>query len=189
VNDQSIRNRLLEMEKRNPDLEEQFKKEMKKMLDRKLKLFEKIAWTVTSLVAAFMVIFFSYMAIVLKEVPWLVRVGFIEGAVFSAAWVALSIWILKKGSINLLKHENAIHGLVFGFVLLLLMNMLLLGGQIEDKTTGIQMMLSGAIFFMVFGIPAIFNMRINRTEYTLREQLLKIELKMAELSEKTGHEK
>lgn len=119
----------------------------------------------------------------------MVRIGFIEGAVFSAGWVALCICILKRGTFNLFQHENAIHGLVFGFVLLLLINMLLLGGQVEDKTIRIQMMLSGGIFFLIFGIPAIFSMRINRAESSLREQLLNIELKIAELADKIKHEK
>jgi len=45
-------------------------------------------------------------------------------------------------------------------------------------------MLNGAIFFMIFGIPALFNLRMNRTESCLREQLLKLELQLAELKEK-----
>jgi hypothetical protein len=184
MNKRSIRDRLLEIETRTPSLEEKFKKEMKKMLGKKLTSLGKIVWAITLVIAALLVIRFFHMAIVLKDVPWLVRVGFVEGAVFSAAWVALSAWILKKGSFRLFQHENVIHGLVFIFVLLLLIHLFLLGGQIEDRTKGIQMMLSGGIFFLIFGIPAIFIMRINRTESSLREQMLKIELRIAELSEK-----
>jgi hypothetical protein len=66
--------------------------------------------------------------------------------------------------------------------------MLLLGGQAGDRTTGIQLMLIGSIFFLIFGIPALFNMRINRTESSLREQLLKIELQIAEIADKAKHE-
>jgi len=185
MNDQSIRERLLNMEERTPALEERFKKEIKRMLERKLTRFEKIAWALASVVGAFFVIFFSYLALVTRGLPWLARVGFIEGAVFGAAWVALGMWILKKGSFNWFQHENAVHGITFGFVLLLLVSLLLLGGQLEDEVKGIKMMLSGAIFFMIFGIPALFNMRISRTEASLREQLLRIQLNMAELTEKT----
>ena len=120
MNEQSIRDRLLEMEVRTPFLEEQFRMEMKKMLEKKLTPLGKIAWALTSLVGAFLVVRLSYMAIAIQEVPWLVRIGFIEGAVFSAGWVALGIWILKRGSFNFFRHENATHGLVFGFVFLLI---------------------------------------------------------------------
>jgi predicted membrane channel-forming protein YqfA (hemolysin III family) len=114
-----------------------------------------------------------------------VRLGSIAGAVFGAAWAVLGVSILRKGSFRLFRDENVVHGLTFGFTLLLLIVLLLLGGQNADRTTGIQMMLFGGIFFLVFGIPAIFNMRINRAESTLREQLLKLELQIAEIAEKT----
>lgn len=189
MNDHSIRDRLLDMEKRNSDLEEQFKKEMKKMLEKKLTPFGKIAWALVSLFSAANVIIFSYIAIISQNLPWLVRIGFIQGAVFSAAWVVLGIWSLKKGSINLFHHENAIHVIVFLFVLLLLINMLIFGSYHADKTKGIQMILSGAVFFLIFGIPALFNLRINRTEASFKEQLLKIELKIAELANTIKHER
>ena len=188
MNEKSIRDRLLEMEKRNPDLEERFEKEKKKMLTRKLTTSERVIWAFASLLGAYFFVQLTYLAIVIKEGPWLVRFGLIGGAVFGAAWTILGIWILKKGSFKLFRHENAIHGLTFGFALLLLITMLLLGGQAGDRTTGIQLMLIGSIFFLVFGIPALFNMRINRTESSLREQLLKIELQIAEIADKSKHE-
>ena len=187
MNDQSIRDRLLDMEKRTPELEKQFKKEVNKMFEKKLTISEKIGWSLSTLMGVFFVIIFSYAALVSQELPWLVRAGFIEGAVFGAAWAVLSIWILKKGSLNWLRDENMAYGLSFGFILLLMINMFFLGNQLEDKILAIQMMLNTAVFFMIFGIPALFNMRINRTEASLREQLLKIELKMAEMAEKIGH--
>lgn len=188
MNEQSIRHRLLEIEKRTPHLEERFEKEKRKMLERKLTRSGRIVWILASLIGAYFFVHLSYLAITIQEGPWLVRIGFIAGAVFGAAWTTLGVWILKKGSFQLFRDENAVHGLTFGFALLLLVVLLLLGGQVEDRTTGIQLMLSGGIFFLIFGIPAIFNMRLNRTESSLREQLLKIELQIAEIADKTKHE-
>ena len=179
MNDQSIRDRLLDLEKRTPELEEQFKKEVNKMFEKKLTISGKIIWIFASLMGFAFAVGFSYVALVVsQELPWLIRVGFAIGAVFGAGWAALGIWTLKKGTINWFQHENAVHGLSFSFVLLLLVILLLLGNQIEDRILVIKMMLIGVIFFLIFGIPALLNMRINRTEASLREQLLKIELKM-----------
>jgi hypothetical protein len=189
MNNKPIRPRLLEMEERTPELEKRFEEEMKKMLEKQIKPSGRIMWLLTSLVGAYFMIHFSYLAIVIKDVPWLVRFGFAGGAAFGCAWVALSIRVLNKGSFRMWRDENAIHGLVFGFSLLLLITLLLLGGQAKDRITGIQLMLSGCIFFIIFGIPSIFNTRINRTESSLREQLLRIELRMAELADKSKHEK
>ena len=81
------------------------------------------------------------------------------------------------------------YGLTFGFLLILLTGLILLGGQLEDKVIAIQMTLNGAIFFMIFGIPALFSLRINRMESALREHLLKLELKVAELADTIQQEK
>jgi cation transport ATPase len=186
MNDRSIRDRLLEAEKRDPVLEDRFKKEMKKMTEHRLTPSGKVVWAFTTLVAAVLAVFFTYLAITVQDLPRLGRVGFIEGVLFSIAWIILGVRILKKGSFDLLRHDNSINSLVFGFVLLLLVNMLILGSQIEDRTLGNQMIICGAVFFMIFGLPAIINMRVNRMEYTLRQHLLNIELKMAELSERLG---
>jgi len=188
MNDKSIRDRLLDLEKRTPELEEQFKKEVDKMFEKKLSISGKIIWIFATLMGIAFAVGFSYVALIsAQELPWLARAGFVMGAVFGAAWAALGIWTLKKSSINWFQHENAVHGLSFGFVLLLLIILLLLGNQVEDRTVAIQMALNGAIFFLIFGIPALFNMRINRTEASLREQMLKLELKMTEIAEKLGH--
>ena len=158
------------------------------MFEKKLTLSGKIMWIFASLGGVAFAIGFSYVALVsAQELPWLMRVGFAIGAVFGSAWAALGIWTLKKGSINVFQHENVAHALSFGVVLILLIIFLLLGNQIEDRTVAIQMALNGAIFFLIFGIPALFNMRINRTEASLREQMLKLELKMTEIAEKLGH--
>ena len=188
MNDQSIRDRLLDMEKRNPELEEQFKKELNKMFEKKLTTSGKIEWILASLGGVAFAVGGSYVAIAFpQELPWLGRVFCMVGAVGGTAWAALGVWILKKGSFNWLEDENSIHVLTFCLMVLFMIILLLLGNQIEDRTKAIHIMLSGVIFFLIFGLPASFNMRINRTEASLREQLLKIELKMAELAEKTGH--
>ena len=66
--------------------------------------------------------------------------------------------------------------------------MLILGSQHADKVKGIQVMLYGITFFLLVGISTTIMMAINRAEASLKEHLLKIELKMAELSEKIEHE-
>jgi len=68
-------------------------------------------------------------------------------------------------------------------VLVLLIGFEVLGSQLEDRIVGIQMILFGAILLMIFGIPALFNLRVNRMEFALREHLLELQLKVAELTD------
>jgi len=184
MNEQSIRERLLEMEKRTPEFEQKFRKEIKKMMEKTLTRTERVAWSLSVVLGLTFVVLFSYVAVTAPaEFPLLMRMMFVMGVVFGAAWMVLGLWTLKRKSFNYVRQENMVHGLTFGFLLLLLTGLMLLGGQLEDEAVAIHMTLNGAIFFMIFGIPAVFNLRINRTESALREHLLKLELKVAELAD------
>lgn len=180
----SFRDSILEQEKWTPEFEEKFHKEMKNIMEKKLGRAGKIGWIFSTLLGIFFVVLFSYVALTAPpDFPLLGRIGFITGALFGAGWAILGVWTLKKKSFNLFRQENLAHGLSFGFVLLFLILSMMLGSQMEDKTLAILMTLNGAIFFMVFGIPALFTMRINRTEVGLREELLKLQLKVLEINE------
>ena len=77
MSDPSIRSRLLELEQRSEDLEERFRKEMNTMVEKKLSPAYKIAWTLATIGGACFAVFFIYMAIVTRCLPWLVPIGFI----------------------------------------------------------------------------------------------------------------
>jgi len=184
MNKQSIRDQLLEMEQRTPEYEEKFRKEIKKMMEKTLTPIQRISWTLSIFFGLIFVVLFSYIAITApQEFSFIGRMMFVLGAVYGVAWMSLGIWTLKRKSFNWVRHEKITYGLSFGFVLLMLIGMMLLGGQLEDQVVAIQMTLNGLIFFLIFGIPALFNLRINRMETTLREHLLKLELKVAELAD------
>ena len=188
MNNHSIRDRLLDLEKRTPEQEERFNREIKKMFEKKLTPSEKKQWIIEFLFLAFFIVLFSYKAIFSQDLSLIARLGYIEGTVFSVAFVALGIWTLKKGSVNKFKQGRIIYFLAYAFVLLLLINMLVLGSQQADKVKGVQLMLYGITFFLCVGISTTVMMSINRAEASIREHLLKIELKMAKLSEKIEHE-
>ena len=185
MSDQSLRDRLLDLEHQSPELKAKYQKELKKMMEKKLTTFGKIMAAFSVLLGCFFVVFFSYQALTLPpDLPFLARVGFAVGALFGGAWAVLGIWTLRRGSMNVGRFENTTQGLVFGFVLFMLIITGVTGAEAQDRIKGLHMILSGLTFFLVFGVPALFNMRINRTETLLREQLLKIELKLAELAER-----
>ena len=190
MNEPSIREQLLKMEKRSPEFEERFSKEIKKMMEKTLTRTERIAWTLSIFLGLFFVLQFSYVAVTAPaEFPLLGRLVFIFGAVCGGIWMALGVWTLTRKSFNWMRLENATQGLTFGFMLILMIGLMMLGGQMKNEVTAIHMILNGAIFFMIFGIPAIFTLRINRTESAIREQMLKLELKVSELADDLQKEK
>jgi len=186
--DESIRTRLLELEHRTPEFEERFIGEMKAMTEQKLTMSQKLQWLVSIAFSVGMIVMFGYKALA-PDRPLMIRMGYIEALIFAAVFLVLGIMTLSKGSFNIYRQEKTIQLAVLMFILLTVINLMILGGNHSDKIQGLQMMIYGAFFFMVFGIPAIITMRISRTESTLREQTLKLELRVAELAEKIGEKR
>jgi hypothetical protein len=65
----------------------------------------------------------------------------------------------------------------------MMMYCLIVGSDMEG-TKGITMILSGMVFLLGMGVPTLILDRIERTDLHMREHILRLELLVAELSEK-----
>ena len=75
------------------------------------------------------------------------------------------------------------------FLLLMMIYCLIVGSDMENAK-GITMILSGMVFLLGMGVPTLILDRIERTDLRMREHILRLELLVAELSEKiTGAKK
>ena len=156
------------------------------MTETRLTPLKRVAWGLSTLMGLSFLVLFGYVAWTAPAgFPLLGRLTFMAGAVFGAVWAGLGGYIIKKGSIDLRHDENAVHGLVWGFMVLMMTAFLVMGSGMDDRVRGISMVLNGLVFFVAFAIPAILCLRINRLELSLREQLLRMEITLAEL---TGNE-
>jgi hypothetical protein len=176
--------RLLGQQRRDEASEERFKEEMRKMTETKLTTAKRVAWALSGLMGIFFVFLFGYYAwTALSELPLIARLIFVAGAVFGAFWAVICGNILKKGSINLRTDENMVHGLVWGFMVLMMTALLVVGGMMNDRVLGIYMVLYGLVFFIMFAIPSVLNLRVNRLELGLREQIVSMQITLAEIVE------
>jgi len=159
------------------------------MLEKRLTWGMRIGWMLATAMGLGFLGLFSYVAATAPpEFPLLGRLGFVAGALFGLGWTILALSILKRGAISLKSHSGAATGMVWGFVLLMMIIFLQLGMTMEDGVKGIQMILSGLVFLVIFGIPALIMRRVETAELALGEHLLKLELQLAEISEKLGTE-
>jgi hypothetical protein len=183
MHDPNLRDKLLQLEPVPPDREAKFREALHTMFEKQLNPIQKIAWMLSGVLAIGLGAFFGYMALTAPaEFPAMGRAVFAGGAVFGLVWAGLSVWILRRGSMKF-QHENVFQGLTFGFVLVLLIVFMMMGSQMKDPARGALMVLNAIAFFLVFGLPALFIMRMNRTEATLREHLLRLELRLEELED------
>jgi hypothetical protein len=187
MNRKTFREQLLSEEKVSPELRERYRKEVRNMLERKLTKREKIGWTFAIVLCCFFFVFFGYLALFSPPgFPLVGRIVFGLGPVFAVAYIALAVTVLRRGKLHRIRTEDWSAKFGYGFVLLLMVIALVWGGQMEDRVSGISMILSTLVFLILFGVlPMIIN-RVNRAEWKLREDLLRIELELAELREKVG---
>ena len=73
--------------------------------------------------------------------------------------------------------------MVWTFTVLAMVFWLYLGMTVEDQIKGVQMILYGLTFLIAAAVYWLSHM-IERTELPMRESLLELELRLAELAEK-----
>ncbi|HIJ66043.1 MAG TPA: hypothetical protein HPP77_08835 [Candidatus Hydrogenedentes bacterium] len=185
MSNEKLRSRLLASETFSPDLKAKYDAALAGLLERRLKPHEKLAWSVAAFMGvAFAVGWFVMAAWVAPPgFPVLARVMWYGGSVFGICWVVFSVSILIKGKRHLKRDPNLAAGLTWGFMLAVTIACLILGTSLPDPAKGAQMMVYALVFLVIFGVmPMIFN-RINKAELNIREDILRIELRQAQLAE------
>jgi hypothetical protein len=180
-----MRNRLVAQERRSEEMETRFRRAVENMTTKKLTPRLRAAYALGGVLGMFIAGLLCYVAWTAPSgLPLLGRLVLILGAAFGAAWAGGSVYVLKRGSMNLKTDENAAQGLMWVFMVLMMTAFLVIGTQMENRMLGISLVLDGLVFFVVFAIPAFVSMRVNRMEMCVREQLLRMEITMAEMAER-----
>jgi hypothetical protein len=181
--DKDISNQLLGIEQWDPVYQERYRKELQKMLEKKLTGARRWVYIFWAAIGTGFTILFGTLAIIARELPVLARVAFAVGAVSGLAWACLAGSIVKRGVFNLKAHPRAMAGLNWGTVVIMMTLFMLIGGKLPDAIKGVQMVVNGLVFLMMAAVFMIFA-RINQAELSTREKLLEIELRLAEIAEK-----
>ena len=178
----SYRDKLLNAEQYSPHLREKYEEEVNSMLEKKVSGFQKgliIFFLCLGLVFTGV---FGWAYFVSKgELPPLARAGFAIGSLFGIAETLFMAWILKRGSWHEKIHSNAFMGLTWGFMVITSTIFLLLGKDI-DPVKHTHMLVSLLVFWAA-GIVMFISHWIKQSELNTKEHLLRLELKIMELSE------
>ncbi len=180
----TFRDKLLDIEKPNSTLKDKYEREVQAMVEKKLTGLRK-SGTVVSLVMGlgFFTLFGTLAVIVPKEFPLWGRAIWALGSVFGLTLAGLAVLALKKGTVNLKTDDMAMAGLGWGFIVIITTITLVFSGQLPDRTIAIKMLVS-LLIFEVAAAVGLLKAIIERSEVKTREKLLKIEYRLAEISEK-----
>lgn len=187
MTENDLSERLLKLERVSPELEARYKRELQNMIERKLKPYERVAWSLSALMGVgFFVGFggvFLYIMRLGESLPLLAKASFALGSLFGLIWAILAVRMAKKGSFHRRKDTNLFAGMTWGFIVLMMTSALLVGSQMQDTAKGNQMILSGLVFLVMFGVTTLLQREITQSELRTREQLLRMETTLTELAE------
>jgi hypothetical protein len=180
--DPALRDKLCELEPTNPLLRERYDKELQAMFETKLSLPMKVFMGVVTVASIAIALFLGGMAVTHDKLPLVARAGMVGGSVFALAWAGLTAWSLRRGSILLRIQPPAMAALLWVFAVLMDTCFLVLAPGFPDHFHALVMLFLGLATLIGAGV---FMIGINIQQATLRtqESLLRLEYRLAELSE------
>lgn len=176
--------KLLELETQTPTLKDKYQKEIQTMIENPLPKWRKITWVLSGLLGVFFFLLFGYTYLTLPdEFSQLASLGFILGSVFGLIWAFLAFRIAQKGAFNLRKDAGLSTGAVWMFLVFMITITMMQGMKMDDAAQGGRMIVSGLVF-LIMGVVFMLQYRIKESETNLKETILRLELKIAEMDEK-----
>jgi hypothetical protein len=180
-NHEHFRDRLIGSERITPSLKERYEREMRGLLETKLNRTSK-AVNIFALVLSLASVGIFLYVLIATDMPAFAKFGIGIGILFSAGWIALLVRILRRGSMDIKNDANAMAGMNWVFVVILIVMFMLVGG---NQLRGIMMVLNGMVF-LVGGMVFLLGNSINQEDLQTREALLKIKYRLVDLNEHFG---
>ena len=189
MNDPDLRDELLRFETFSPNLKEKYRKELKNMLEKRLKPWERVWWSWWALLGfGFMAGFGAIALLAGPDLPWPGRMIFGLGSLSGAVWMILCLAIVKKGTFHLRSDPFVLGGVMWATLVIVTVIVLLVSSQMEDSSRGALMIVSNLTFLVMFGLILTWG-RIADSELRCRENFLRLELQLSELAEHIAGER
>jgi hypothetical protein len=178
----SLRDRLCELEPLNPLLRERYTQEVQAMFERKLTLPWKLFIGAVAVGSLGIAGFLAYTAFIHDELPALARLGMVGGVLFSLAWAGLGGRALYRGTFELRFQPAAQAAVLWVFAVLLETCFLVLAPQFPNPMHATVALFCGLVILVGAGFMLV-NARVQQAELRTQEALLRLEYRIAELSE------
>jgi len=180
--DPTLRDRLCELEPQNPLLRERYSKELRAMLELKLSRTMKVFLVLVCVASVAIAIFLGTLAVIRDELPPLARGGMAGGMVFALAWAGVTASVLRRGAMQLRTHPAALAALSWTFAVLLETCFLVLAPQFPDRFYAGLSLVCGLVLLIGAGVMMVCT-RVQQAELRMQESLLRLEYRIAEMSE------
>ena len=184
MNESKLRVGLLVAEPPSEELQKRYRERLSGLTERPLTAVGRVSHIfglVISLgmVARFVQLFLEHRA---NGRP-VALVGLAVGLAFCLGWGVFSIALLRRGAEDLRWHSFLRTQLVGLFTLALAGLMLWAGLETPDPARGNQLILFGLVFWSTMGLPFYVAQMVQQNELRIRQDVLRLELALAERDE------
>jgi hypothetical protein len=150
------------------------------MLEKKLTGIRRWVFLATAVVALPLAVLFGTLAVTMPATfPWPGRLGFAGAALFAIGWAILGIRVFRRGALDLRIDTGAVAGLSWALPVFMVTLFLIWA---PENIAGLRLILSGLVF-LVMGALFLIRHVVELSELKVREKLLEIEYRLAELAE------
>jgi hypothetical protein len=179
----SFRDQLLAVEPLPPDVRHQLEKEILNMMVRKLPGPARIMVALVAVVALASAGLCAYLAMTEAKLPIVARIGLGTGTLFGLAWAAWSIKVVRKGELDMRLDSRRAAQMSWVFTVLMVVFFLFVGMSAADRLLGVLMIVQ-SLAFLIGAAVYWLNYRIEAAELSVKEQILRTELHIAEFFER-----
>jgi MFS family permease len=180
--------RLSELEPVNPNLRGRYEQALQDAFERKLNTPMKVFIGCVGAMSIVIAVFLGSLAVVHRELPALARIGLGGGAVFALAWTALAGWTLRKGAWYGKIQPTAAAALGWVFAVFLETLFLVLAPLAPDPYQWTVALFMGLAILVGAGFQLVTTC-IQQSELRMRETILRMEYRLAELAEQMAQNK
>ena len=106
-------------------------------------------------------------------------------ASFGLGWTLLATWVLARGGGNFILQRTLAARMAFGFTLTAVVALSLVTFSLGREAAGLPMLATG-LALLILAAVLLTDVRIERAELTIREQILRVESRLVELVEASG---
>ncbi|MFC1607341.1 hypothetical protein ACFL47_05160 [Candidatus Latescibacterota bacterium] len=179
-----FRDRLLAQEKTTTEYENNYRKEIRMLVEKKLSTVHKTGNLIISILNFGLAVLCVYAAYRFNEWKSLARISaLLFGTVFMGVSVFIG-WTVKRGSINLKAHPTIISTGFWIFSIVLMVVLVFLQLQL-DNAKSLHLLMNGLFVLIVSAVYLITN-SVKQSEIKTHERLLGLEYRIAEVAEKKG---
>lgn len=181
--DDAVRERLLEFDPQDPKIRQRYGAALDAAFDRHLSGPRRAQFGALGLAGLIGCLVCGSLAITEPAtMPAAVRGLLALLAFFGLGWTLLAGWVLARGRGSLIPERTVAARMAFGFTLTTVIALSLVTFLSGRGAVGMPMLTTG-LALLVLAAVLLIDVRIERSELSIREQLLRLECRVVDLSE------